>query len=55
MVCLGIEPGAAGWKVQINPLSYGGTLLSLYFKFVTDHEEVEILILVLSYRSQCHK
>ena len=25
MVCLGHEPGAAGWKVQINPLSYGGT------------------------------
>ena len=25
MVCLGLEPGAAGWKVQMNPLSYGGT------------------------------
>ena len=25
MVCLGFEPGAAGWKVQTNPLSYGGT------------------------------
>ena len=25
MVCLGHEPGAAGWKVQINQLSYGGT------------------------------
>ena len=24
MVCLGLEPGAAGWKVQTNPLSYGG-------------------------------
>ena len=23
MVCLGIEPGAAGWKAQTNPLSYG--------------------------------
>ena len=23
MVCLGLEPGAAGWKVQTNPLSYG--------------------------------
>ena len=32
MGCLGVEPGAAGWKVQTNPLSYGGTpnyLLSL--------------------------
>ena len=25
MVCLGLEPGADGWKVQTNPLSYGGT------------------------------
>ena len=25
MVCLGFEPGAAGWKAQTNPLSYGGT------------------------------
>ena len=26
MVCSGLEPGAAGWKTQTNPLSYGGTL-----------------------------
>ena len=25
MVCLGLEPGAAGWKAQTNPLSYGGS------------------------------
>ena len=25
MVCLGFEPGAARWKAQTNPLSYGGT------------------------------
>ena len=25
MACLGVEPGAAGWKAQTNPLSYGGT------------------------------
>ena len=25
MVCLGLEPGVAGWKAQTNPLSYGGT------------------------------
>ena len=23
MVCLGLEPGVAGWKAQTNPLSYG--------------------------------
>ena len=28
MVCLGLEPGAAGWKAQTNPLSYSGTPLS---------------------------
>ena len=27
MVCQGLEPGAAGWKVQTNPLSYSGTSL----------------------------
>ena len=25
MVCLGLEPRAAGWRGQTNPLSYGGT------------------------------
>ena len=25
MVCLGLEPRAAGWKAQMNPLIYGGT------------------------------
>ena len=25
MVCLGLEPGAAGWKAYTNPLNYGGT------------------------------
>ena len=25
MVCLGFEPGGAGWTARMNPLSYGGT------------------------------
>ena len=25
MVCLGLEPGLAGWQAQTNHLSYGGT------------------------------
>ena len=25
MVCLGLDPGVAGWKAQTNPLSYSGT------------------------------
>ena len=33
MVCFGLEPGAAGWKAQMNPLSYGGTpILSLFVR-----------------------
>ena len=31
MVCLGFEPGAAGWKAQTNPLSYGGTPIRFIF------------------------
>ena len=31
MVCLGLEPGAAGWKAQTNPLSYGGTPFCVTF------------------------
>ena len=30
MVCLGLEPGAAGWKAQTNPLSYSGTPSSIF-------------------------
>ena len=26
-MCLGLEPRVAGWQVQTNPLSYGGTPL----------------------------
>ena len=34
MVCFGLEPGAAEWKVQTNPVSYGGTpLQQLSFLF----------------------
>ena len=31
MVCLGVEPGTAGWKAQTNLLSYGGTPTQSYF------------------------
>ena len=30
MVCLGVKPGAAVWKAQTNPLSYGGTPKSFF-------------------------
>ena len=34
MLCLGFEPGVAGWKAQTNPLSNGGTLQTdCYIKY----------------------
>ena len=34
MVCLGLELGVGEWKVQTNPLSYGGTpFISTFFAF----------------------
>ena len=32
-MCLGLEPGLAEWKVQTNPLSYGGTPMTPDFYF----------------------
>ena len=32
MVCLGLKPGAAGWKAQTNPLCYGGSKLFFFLK-----------------------
>ena len=43
MVCLGLEPGAAGWKAQTNPLSYGGTRL------MTSNNGREVVCLLLRY------
>ena len=31
MARLGVKPGAAEWKVQTNPLRYGGTPKNKYF------------------------
>ena len=30
VVCMGFEPGAAGWKAKTNQLSYGGTPFELF-------------------------
>ena len=30
MVCLGLKPGAAGWKNHTNPMSYGCTPKATY-------------------------
>ena len=36
MVCLGLKPGAAGWYLKSNPLSYGDTpyLWSILFNIL---------------------
>ena len=33
MVCLGLEPGVAGWKAQTNPLSYAAWSLRVWKYF----------------------
>ena len=43
MACLGVDPGAVGWKAQTNPLSYGGTQELVMFTI-----DIEPLVLVLS-------
>ena len=40
MVCLGLEPGAAGWKAQTNPLSYSGTPYFTFFYFLKSVDDV---------------
>ena len=34
MACLGVQPRAAGWKAQTNPLSYGSTPKKLVKAFL---------------------
>ena len=51
MVCLGFEPGAAGWKAQTNPLSYGSTLMHSFWPIKyqnTSQPPASIKILYLS-------
>ena len=38
MVCLGFDPGVAGWKAQTNPLSYGGTPSTIFIHMWTKGE-----------------
>ena len=58
MVCLGFEPGVAGWKVQTNPLSYCSTPMLKFFKFSIEDlvktpflSSLEVVQLVLSFTS----
>ena len=56
MVWLGLEPGVAGWKVQMNPLSYGGThkffnLIGLSSKMMHQYKNKSKLGNKISYQS----
>ena len=51
MVCLGFEPGAAGWKAETNPLGYGGTPKVLHRKGFT----IQILIWHKNYKNMLHR
>ena len=45
MACLGLEPGAAKWQAQTNPLSYGGTPTKLFLfvgSFVANVPQVSV-------------
>ena len=44
MVCMGFQRGVAGWKVQTNPLSYGGTLDYRMFIRLSTGQTVTVLL-----------
>ena len=48
MVCLGLKPGDAGWKAQVNPLSFGGTLF-FSFNQVSSFVQKELHCVVRDY------
>ena len=50
MVCLGVEPGAAGWKAQTTPLSYGGTPFNI---FTTAIVKIKLAPSSLAHRPRC--
>ena len=47
MACLGVEPGAAGWKGQTNPLSYGGNI----YYFTVTLKKIYLKIGVMNFES----
>ena len=47
MVCLEFKPGVAGWKAQINPLSYGGIPQPVFVMNVS-HNYCHFLVTLLT-------
>ena len=59
MVCLGFEPGNAGWRAQMNPMSYGKvSFMNSVLKFATAKLigpccfDVNILSILMSFSAQ---
>ena len=56
MACLRLEPGAAEWKAQTNPQSYGGTQAVHYylitFGFVPSFEALTHQMQSINYNVQ---
>ena len=55
MGCLGLEPGAAEWKAQMNPLSYGGTPFFSILNLCSEHSQsrsLETLVLIADKKLQ---
>ena len=44
MVCMGLKPGAAGWKVQTNPLSYGSIPMLQFVYDITSRTYLQYLV-----------
>ena len=57
MVCLGLEPMAAGWKLQTNPLSYGGTPIICNHRFILcliSSQELKLLAFLAYHKCSLH-
>ena len=50
MVCLGFEPGAAGWKARTNPLSYGGTPKQIVLLWLDGFAEYTLTCVIIFVR-----
>ena len=44
MASLGLKPGAAGWLVQTNPLSYGGTPIVSMLQLDSYENQTQIVV-----------
>ena len=50
MVCLGLKPGAAGWKAHTNPLSYGGIFMTVKLSLLPVFEHGRIAVIVSAFK-----